>query len=568
MRALCSALVLLSAPALVKAEDGLPADVLKALKAATVFVKVDAGSLSASGSGFVLKTDKETAYVVTNHHVVRPSQVIVRKVGRTTRETVVTARNASVSVVFDSGTPRERTVRARIVAEDEKKDLAVLEITGSKGLPRPIRSDRPPELRETMPVYVLGFPFGKALATGKGHPAITVGKASVSSLRLNDAGELTIVQIDGAVNPGNSGGPVVDGKGHLVGIAVARIKDSGIGLAIPTRELAAMLKGRVTGFNLQVVQRDKGTMKIKVELGLTDPLGEVRSVTFHYAPGRAKGKVAVSSLPGAKKEKLEIKGQSAVGSITLPIGSGPDVSLTFHTEYVDGDGKALFTAVRSGALKATVGATAERPSPGEAPRGAPLAREALATTLTDLGGSDSFRRLGACERLLKAQPTEDGRKQVLTALTPLLTHPDVFTRCGAIKAHVNWAGKAGLSTYTELLKSDDNFISRGALIRAVARLGGAGAAPALAARLPDLVDRGTASKALKGMGPGAEQAVAGYLNHADWGVRAEACKILKDVGTASSLPALRKASAGLPFASAPAVEKLADEAIAAISARK
>ncbi len=125
-----------------------------------------------------------------------------------------------------------------MLAADPEVDLAILKAADVKNLPAPINCSRDVELSETMPVYSFGFPFGEVLATSKGSPAITIGKASISSLRLDDAGELFLVQIDGALNPGNSGGPVINTRGRLVGVAVATIKNSsGIGLAIPCKEV-------------------------------------------------------------------------------------------------------------------------------------------------------------------------------------------------------------------------------------------------------------------------------------------------------------------------------------------
>jgi S1-C subfamily serine protease len=246
---------------------------LAALKAATVFVKVEAGSLQGSGSGFLLKVDGETAYVVTNHHVAnphaefditelvpsspahrpaspnRPSSpgrprvpsspgVTIRR-----RHVVVNPKDSNITLVFWSGTRKEQSGRAEIVATDPDRDLAVLRIRGIQGLPLPLETGPIPGLVETTPVFVLGFPFGKLLTTNQANPAITVGKGSVSSLREDEHGELAIVQIDGALNPGNSGGPVVDGQGRLVGVAVATIKGAGIGLAIPSIQLTKMLQG-------------------------------------------------------------------------------------------------------------------------------------------------------------------------------------------------------------------------------------------------------------------------------------------------------------------------------------
>jgi hypothetical protein len=255
--------------------------------------------------------------------------------------------------------------------------------------------------------------------------------------------------------------------------------------------------------------------------------------------------------------------------ISLPIGKAPAVTITFQTEYVDGDGKVLFTVARSGALKTVADAPAVRPDqprPPDAAPGQPLTRDALTAALADLKADNAATRRAACDRLARAAPGAEG-KEVAAALAPLLTDADLFTRCAAIKAHMNWAGKDGVSAYYDLLKSDNNFVARALLIEGLAKLDGAKAAAAIAARLPDAADRGAAARALRGMGTAAEGAVAAQLGHREWTVRLEACRILKDIGTANSVPALKVAGAGLDRNLAPAVERLANEAIAAISAR-
>ena len=129
----------------------------------------------------------------------------------------------------------EESARGELVAVDLDEDLAIVKASGVKQMPKPIDYRHEPKLAETMPVYSFGFPFGHFLATGKGNPAVTVDKATISSLRNDSADELALVQISGALNPGNSGGPVVDARGRLVGVAVATIKNSsGIGFAIPS----------------------------------------------------------------------------------------------------------------------------------------------------------------------------------------------------------------------------------------------------------------------------------------------------------------------------------------------
>ncbi len=192
-----------------RAEDAIPPEMVDAIKAATVFVKVEAEGGSGSGSGFVVKTEGNSAYVVTNHHVIEPKvlEIILvpglrpgvpyrlpRTPGRpyylpapptytyTPRLLVRSFKNAVVTVVFHSGAKNEESIRGEILAADPEHDLAVLKVSGVKDLPKPIDYLHEPKLTETMPLYTFGFPFGKILATSKAGPAITVGKGSVSSL--------------------------------------------------------------------------------------------------------------------------------------------------------------------------------------------------------------------------------------------------------------------------------------------------------------------------------------------------------------------------------------------------
>jgi predicted Zn finger-like uncharacterized protein len=235
------------------ANGQLSARALRYLKGATVFIKVEAGKeLSCSGSGFLVKVEGNTGYIITNHHVVNPEAELLRPVHSRSGKTSVRvikykAKNVAVTAVFQSGTKAERLLSAEIIATDESRDLAVLRVSAPGELPAPITLEQKAQLVETMPVYILGFPFGEALSFKHGNPAITINKGSISSLRENEYGQMKAVQIDGAINPGNSGGPVVDADGHLVGISVATIRGTGIGLAIAPEELTNFVRGTNLG---------------------------------------------------------------------------------------------------------------------------------------------------------------------------------------------------------------------------------------------------------------------------------------------------------------------------------
>jgi hypothetical protein len=563
MRIVRAVLLLLLITSLAKADGGLPLDVLKSLKSATVFVKVEFGKLSTSGSGFVLKKDKDTAWIVTNHHVVRPTVQMKQGTGKDAKTVPTKILNANVSVILGSGTRKEQVARAVVVSDDPQRDLALLKVSGLKDLPAPLNIEKPPEVNETMSIYVLGFPYGKALSTGKGNPAITVSKGSISSLRLNDAGDLAFLQIDGGLNPGNSGGPVVTEKGQLVGIAVARVKDSNIGLVIPSQ---ALHQGRVVHIHFNILQRDKEAIKIQLEMRLFDPLSRLRGVTFHYTPAAAvKGKDRVSALPEAKQVKMEIKDQAAVGRIDLHAGKALTAPITFQTEQTQSDGKSIFSPVHSGTLK--IEPKTAIAGPNLPPKGKPLTKEERAAALADLKEESSIKRRRACDRLAAAEPDMD-HKDVIDALKPLLDDSNPVTRLAAVKAHITWAGKDGLDRYYKMLKTDSDAAVRAAVIEGLSRLAGAAAAESIAARLPEADDRIVAARALVSIGPPAEKVVVGYLDHREWGVRVETCKILKAIGTIQSLPALQKASEGLLGVPKRHVDRASAEAIEAISGRK
>jgi S1-C subfamily serine protease len=270
-------------------EAGRGALPLKELKAATIYIKAETATMAARGSGFVVRAQDDTAYIVTNHHVVTPPaeesndsplppfvirrppsigpripqppigpRMPPRPIGprmprRGISQLIPPANQpggnrpagpqaASIRVVFYSGTGKDQELDAKIIADDAAADLAVLRVSGVRDLPKPIDWNVNPELMETTPAVAFGFPFGEKLDPNKNNPAVTVTKGAVSSLRQSH-GELAEVQLDLDLNPGNSGGPVVDERGTLIGVAVAKVSNSRIGFAVPVHKLKRLLQG-------------------------------------------------------------------------------------------------------------------------------------------------------------------------------------------------------------------------------------------------------------------------------------------------------------------------------------
>ena len=96
-----------------------------------------------------------------------------------------------------------------------------------------------------------GFPYADLINLNKGNPEITVTGGTVSSLMKDEHGQLVSLKLDGGLHPGNSGGPLVDEQGRLIGVAVAKLHGvDNIGLAIPAADLRAVLAGRVGAMDL------------------------------------------------------------------------------------------------------------------------------------------------------------------------------------------------------------------------------------------------------------------------------------------------------------------------------
>jgi serine protease Do len=156
---------------------------------------------SSLGSGFIASPD---GYVVTNHHVVAGGgQIVVR---------------------LDRGVEHP----ARVVGTDPATDLALLKVEAA-GLPSLPMGDSD-RLEVGEPVMAIGNPFGL-------DQTVTTGIVSAKERFIGSGPYDDFIQTDASVNPGNSGGPLIDHRGAVVGINTAIFSQTGgsvgIGFAIP-----------------------------------------------------------------------------------------------------------------------------------------------------------------------------------------------------------------------------------------------------------------------------------------------------------------------------------------------
>jgi len=182
----------------------------------------------AVGSGVIVDP---AGYILTNAHVVRGAQRIV-----------VLLPAAGQGLRQES--PRRHLYPARLVGVHRDSDLAVLKIDAS-GLPfLPLRSGT--VVRQGELVVAVGSPVGLA-------STVTMGVVSSAARQLDPDDPMVFIQTDAPVNPGNSGGPLVNTDGEVVGINTFILSGSGgsegLGFAIPAPVARFVYQGlRKRGF--------------------------------------------------------------------------------------------------------------------------------------------------------------------------------------------------------------------------------------------------------------------------------------------------------------------------------
>ena len=188
-------------------------------------------SSAVSGSGFIVT---DNGYIVTNYHVIQAAY----------------EGGYEVSVLLYNG----ESFKADIVGFEKDQDLAVLKIN-VEGLPAALLGDSD-TIRVGDAAYAIGNPLGEL------NFSMSSGSVSALNRQITTYDEMTgkqitnhMFQIDAAVNSGNSGGPVYNDRGEVVGIVTAKYADAGVeglGFALPINDVIKIIGdlvefGYVTG---------------------------------------------------------------------------------------------------------------------------------------------------------------------------------------------------------------------------------------------------------------------------------------------------------------------------------
>lgn len=180
---------------------------------------------ASEGSGVIYKKSGDAAYIVTNNHVVSGSN--------------------SLEVIMSNG----KKLPAKIVGTDSVTDLAVLKINSAPVTTVASFGDSD-NIKVGETALAIGSPLGSEYATSLTQGIISAKKRTIETSNSNGqgTGEATVIQTDAAINAGNSGGPLINLAGQVIGINSMKLSSSGnstsvegMGFAIPSNEVVSVI---------------------------------------------------------------------------------------------------------------------------------------------------------------------------------------------------------------------------------------------------------------------------------------------------------------------------------------
>lgn len=198
---------------------------------------------ASEGSGVIYKVEGNTAYIVTNNHVVE--------------------KQDGLEVLLKDGSK----VKATLVGKDAYTDLAVLKVESDK-----VKDIKPAEFGDSSslkvgePAIALGSPLGSQYANSVTSGIVSsLNRQVVNQTEEGQTVNINAIQTDAAINPGNSGGPLVNMAGQVIGINSSKIVQTqsnvsveGIGFAIPSNDVVNVIN-----------QLEKDGKVVRPALGIT-----------------------------------------------------------------------------------------------------------------------------------------------------------------------------------------------------------------------------------------------------------------------------------------------------------
>ena len=246
--------------------------------------------LAGEGSGVIYKIDCDTAYLVTNNHVVENAD--------------------SLKVKLADGTTED----GELVGRDAVSDLAVVKIS-SKNVKSAIKFADSDATKVGSIAIAIGSPLGSKFSNSVTQGIIS-GQSRIVPMDLNKDGqadiETTLIQTSAAINPGNSGGALLNKDGDLVGINSSKFSNvdvEGMGFAIPSKEVQRVIAqlekdGKVTRPFIGISQND-----------LANITSRSKSEILKLKSDQTDGVVVTDTVKGSPAETAGLKKYDVITKI-------------------------------------------------------------------------------------------------------------------------------------------------------------------------------------------------------------------------------------------------------------
>ena len=214
-------------------DSGIADAVEKVYDSVVVIENYKNKQLYATGTGFVYKDENKKAYILTNNHVIESGD--------------------EIRVVFTN----QKSVTAEVVGNDKYADIAVLSVSSDNILSvAEIGDSASSRIGDT--VFAVGAPIDSTAYSWSVTRGVLSGKDRLVEVSLNNSAVsdwvMSVLQTDAAINSGNSGGPLANANGQVIGITSMKLASSsieGMGFAIPIEDALDYAKRIESGEKIQ-----------------------------------------------------------------------------------------------------------------------------------------------------------------------------------------------------------------------------------------------------------------------------------------------------------------------------
>ena len=259
-------------------DEGIAEGVQKIYDSVVVVKTYNRDNVIATGTGFVYKFENNRYYLMTNHHVITGGD--------------------SVGVRFTSGDE----YKVSVVGSDKYADIAVLAYTGSVKL-QVAEISNSDNMRVGDTVFAIGAPLDSDVYSWSVTRGILSGKdrlVEVSTSHNNTSDWIMrVMQTDAAINSGNSGGPLCNVNGQVIGVTNMKLVNSGVegmGFAIPVEDALTYADALVSG---------KDVSRPYIGISMVDANDRISAARYGISP--RKGAIVENTSPNSPADRAGLR---------------------------------------------------------------------------------------------------------------------------------------------------------------------------------------------------------------------------------------------------------------------